>query len=208
MKQLAVMLLVGIAALMVAIGLLAFPSPVTPVLHRVLMASALYGYMFLVFTALTLPFLKELVRAFGRSFLNIRHTFAAVGLALITLHPILFAFESSAISVFIPSFSSWLIFWTFGGQVALPILYVGFVAALLRKKAVTKWRSFHMLIYVALFFGFVHANLLGLSFYGSMGIVAIYDILFAASVGAFAFRRYQNYHIRKKMRERSLTSKA
>jgi DMSO/TMAO reductase YedYZ heme-binding membrane subunit len=164
--------------------------------------------MLLVFAALTLPFLKELVRAFGKPFLSIHHTFAAVGLALITLHPVLFAVESSSAYVFVPTFSSWFLFWAFGGQVALPMLYVAFAAALLRRKAVTHWRPFHMLIYVALFFGIVHANLLGQSFRGSIVIVAIYDVLFAASMGVFIFKRYQNYRLRKRIREKSLEQRS
>ncbi len=201
LKRLGGLFLVGIAGLATAIGLLAFPSSTGPAIRQVLMACALYSYMFLVLAALTLPFLKELVTAFGKPFLSIHHTFAALGLAFITLHPVLYAVESSSASVFVPSLSSWLLFWAFGGQVALPLLYVAAAAALLRRKAVTKWRPLHMLIYAALAFGIVHANLLGQSFYGSIGIVAIYDALFAASMGVFIFKRYQNYQLRKRLRK-------
>ncbi len=89
LKRLGGLFLVGIAGLATAIGLLAFPSPTGPAIRQVLMACALYSYMFLVLAALTLPFLKELVTAFGKPFLSIHHTFAALGLAFITLHPVL-----------------------------------------------------------------------------------------------------------------------
>jgi hypothetical protein len=38
--------------------------------------------------AIMTPFLKEIKHHFNKSFLEMHHSFAAIGLALITLHPI------------------------------------------------------------------------------------------------------------------------
>jgi DMSO/TMAO reductase YedYZ heme-binding membrane subunit len=66
---------------------------------------------------------------------------------------------------------------------------------LLRKKAKAYWRSFHALMYVALLFGVVHANLAGIDLQ-NMFIMVIYDALFAGVVAAFVLKRWQFYRIR------------
>jgi len=169
----------------------------------------LYGYLFVALTTLTNPFLKEMVQAFGKPFLKIHHTFAALGVVFITLHPITYAIESSSFSVFIPNFESWTVFWTFAGIPAFYMFYAAFLAAVLRKKALRHWKTFHVLMYVVLFLGIVHANLLGSNFQ-NIGIAAIYDALFAASMAGLILKRYQNYQTRKainaKKNTQSLTS--
>jgi len=200
LKWQGVALVAGIAVLAAVIASLAFPPYIsikTPI-HETYMLFALYGYMFLALTTLTLPFLKELVHAFGKPFLTIHHSFAVLGIIFITLHPILNAVESFDPTVFVPDFSSWKVFWYFAGRPAFIILYASLLAALLRKKAIQHWKPFHLLIYVTLTFGIVHANLLGSSFFDNFAITAIYDGLYAASIGAFMLKRYQNYQLKKK----------
>ncbi len=59
------------------------------------------------------------------------------------------------------------------------------------------WRYFHALMYVALFFGVVHANLWGRDFENGF-IVVIYDGLFVAALAAFVLKRWQFYQIKQK----------
>ena len=204
LKPKGVLLLAGIIVLAVAVGLLIFPGFTGNSLLPFVGALALYGYLFVALAALTAPFLKEFVLAIGKPFLKIHHSFAALGIIFITLHPIFYAVETG-FSVFVPNFDSWTIFWTFAGKPAFYIFYVAIVAAVLRKNAVRHWKPFHTLMYVVLFFGIVHANLLGLNFQ-NMAIAAIYDSLFAASMAGLAVKRYQNYKIRK-IRKEAYTKK-
>ena len=54
----------------------------------------------------------------------------------------------------------------------------------------TYWRPFHVLMYLALFIGIVHANYRGIDFVNSP-IAGIYDGLFAAVLAAFVLKRWQ-----------------
>jgi DMSO/TMAO reductase YedYZ heme-binding membrane subunit len=68
---------------------------------------------------------------------------------------------------------------------------------LLRRKVEAYWRYFHALMYVALFFGVVHANLWGRDFENGF-IVVIYDGLFAVALVAFVLKRWQFHKIKQK----------
>ena len=196
LKRKGALLLVGIISLTILVGLLIFPGFTDSPLYQLIGFLALYGYLFLGLTTLTAPFLKEIVQAFGKPFLKIHHTFAIFGVVFITLHPIAYAIQSLSFSVFIPNFDSWTIFWTFAGKPAFFVFYVAFFAAVLRKEALTHWKPFHALMYIVLFLGIIHANLMGSNFQNII-IAAIFDALFAASMVGLALKRYQNYRIRK-----------
>jgi DMSO/TMAO reductase YedYZ heme-binding membrane subunit len=156
---------------------------------------ALYGYLFLAVATLTAPFLKEVAQAFGKPFLKVHHAFSIIGLVFITLHPVFNAVDRVSLSVFVPRFDSWGTFWMFAGRPAFVILYVAFLAAVLRAKAPKFWHPFHALIYIVLLFGIVHANLIGDDFQ-NLGIMLIFNSLFVASVASFALKRYRNYRSR------------
>jgi DMSO/TMAO reductase YedYZ heme-binding membrane subunit len=198
-KPQGILLVAAIAVLALTVGLLSFPVGDTSLFHQVLLGFALYGYMMLVLAALVLPFLREFVQAFGKPFLKIHHTFAFTGLVLVTLHPALFAYEQMSLAFYVPNVSSWFLFFAYGGSVAFPILYVALAAALIRRKAPRSWRFVHMLVYVALAFGIVHANILGRSFFDNPAITVIYDGLFAAALVGLVVKRYQNYQLKKRI---------
>lgn len=107
-------------------------------------------------------------------------------------------------SVFIPNLKSWQLFWMGAGRPALIIIYVSLIGVLLRRKLQKSWRVFHALMYIALFFGIVHGNLLGSTF-GNIAIILIYDLLFAGSIMAFSLKRLQQYRFRK-IRQRKMVS--
>ncbi len=190
LKRKGALLLIGIIALVILVGLLSFPTFSYSPLYQLVGFLALYGYLFLGLTTLMTPFLKEVVQVFGSPFLKIHHAFSIFGAVFITLHPISYAIQSLSFSVFIPNFESWTIFWTFAGKPAFFIFYVALFAALLRKKVVRHWRPFHALVYIVLLFGIIHANLLGSNFQNII-VVAIYDGLFSASMAGFTLKRYR-----------------
>ena len=157
----------------------------------------LYGFLLLSVATLTTPFLKEVAQVFGKPFLKVHHAFSAFGIAFITLHPVFNAIDRLSLSVFLPSFDSWERFWMLAGRPAFIILYVAIAAALLRRSAPRYWRVIHALMYVVLFFGIVHANLLGEDF-EILGIMLIFDALFLSSLASFTYKRYKNYQTKRK----------
>lgn len=197
LKREGAVLLIGIIALAVIIALLVLPEAVeaepTNLLVRLF---GLYGYMFLGVATLITPFLKEVTQAFGKPFLRIHHAFSILGIAFITLHPVFNAVQRLSLSVFVPRFDSWDLFWRLAGRPAFIILYIALLAAILRAKAPKYWRPFHALMYVVLLFGIVHANLIGDDF-ENLGIMIIFNALFLASIASFAVKRYRNYKRRK-----------
>jgi predicted ferric reductase len=165
---------------------------------------ALNGYLALSIAAILTAFLKEVTLFFKKSFIKIHHYFAAAGLLLITLHPISVALLFMNPSILLPNFTSVSDFFFYGGSIALIAIYLAFGAVLLRRRIMTYWRYFHALMYVALFFGVVHANLWGLDFENGV-IVVVYDGLFGAAIGAFVLKRWQFYRI-KALKKKKLPS--
>jgi hypothetical protein len=167
---------------------------------------ALNGYIALSIAAMMSPFLKEITLFFKKSFTKIHHYFAAAGLLLITLHPIVVLIQTMDPTVFLPNFHSLYFFFFFGGVISLILIYVAFGFVLLRRKIMAYWRPFHMLMYVALFIGLIHANLRGSSFQ-YLYIAIIYDALFAGALAAFILKRWQFYRIKVRINKNKLTSK-
>jgi predicted ferric reductase len=201
-KKVAIVMLLGIVALVVIIAALVLPDVMLEVAegewaHVLVRFFALYGFLFLSVTTLTTPFLKEITQAFGKPFLRVHHAFSVLGVVFITLHPVFNAIERLSLSVFVPSLD-WERFWRLAGRPAFIILYIALLAVFLRAKAPKYWRPFHALMYIVLLFGIVHANLIGDDF-ANVGIMIIFDGLFAASIAGFAFKRFRNYSRRNKV---------
>ena len=156
---------------------------------------ALNGFIALSIAAIMSAFLKEITLFFKKPFTRVHHYFAAVGLVLITLHPVMLAVQFLNLSVFLPNLNSLYLFMFYGGRQALIIIYIAFVAVLLRRKMMAYWRPFHALMYVALFFGIVHANLSGTDF-GNLAILIVFNGLFAGTLVAFGLKRWQFYRIK------------
>ncbi len=167
---------------------------------------ALNGYVALSIAAIMTPFLKEVTLFFKKFFIKIHHYFAAAGLLLITLHPISVLAQSLTPSILLPSFASIYSFFSYGGSIALIAIYIAFGAVLLRRKAVAYWRYFHALMYVALFFGVVHANLWGADLQNPL-LMVVYDGLFAAALAAFVLKRLQFYRIKARKKKLVTTPK-
>jgi hypothetical protein len=67
---------------------------------------ALNGFLILSIAAIMTPFLKEIKHHFNKSFLEMHHSFAVIGLALITLHPIALFIQVLDPAIFLPNLSS------------------------------------------------------------------------------------------------------
>lgn len=200
----------GFFALCVGFGLavsfyalsIAFVDPLTFAIRLF----ALNGYIALSIAVIMSVFLKDITLFFRKSFTNVHHYFAAAGLLLITLHPIFVTIQALTPTVLLPNFSSLYLFFYNGGVVAFVLVYIGFGAALLRKKMMHYWRYLHALMYVALFIGVVHANLRGIDFQ-NIYIRIIYDGLFVAVLAAFVLKRWQFYRIRARARKLNASKK-
>jgi predicted ferric reductase len=189
-----------LAVLFVAVTLITLASGYGNILRLAVRLFGLYGFIMLVTATLMTPFLREVVKIFGNPFIKVHHYFAVLGITFITLHPVFLAIQTLDITVFIPRFNSWYIFWAFAGRPALIICYIALVAGFLRRSAPKYWRIFHALMYIVLFFGIVHANLVGTEFQ-NLAIIIIYDILFTAAIAVFIVKRYKVYKIKvKKLR--------
>jgi|WetSurMetagenome_2_1015567.scaffolds.fasta_scaffold91534_2 DMSO/TMAO reductase YedYZ heme-binding membrane subunit len=166
---------------------------------------ALNGYFALSVAAIMTPFLKEVTLFFKKSFTKVHHYFAATGLLFITLHPLAVFTQNLDPTVFLPNFKSFYLFFFFGGIVALLLIYVAFGTVLVRRKIPSYWRPFHMLMYLALFIGVVHANLRGSNFQ-SLSIQILYDSLFAAALAAFILKRWKFYRLKTRVNNHTLMS--
>jgi DMSO/TMAO reductase YedYZ heme-binding membrane subunit len=161
---------------------------------------ALNGFIALSIAAIMTAFLKEITLFFKKPFTKIHHYFAAAGLVLITLHPIILAIQRLNPAVFIPNLDSLYQFFAAGGRQALIIIYIAIAAVLLRRKIPSYWRVFHALMYVALFFGIVHANLLGTDF-ENIAVLIIFNGLFVAVLAAFVWKRWQFYRMKTRRKK-------
>jgi len=190
-------LLVGFA---LAISLIAFTLTSSNSYNLAIRLFALNGFIALSIATILTAFLKEVTLFFKKPFTRIHHYFAAVGLVLITLHPIVLAIQMVNIGVFLPNLNSLYLFLFFGGRQALIIIYIAVAAVLLRRKILAYWRPFHALMYLALFFGIVHADLSGADFKNWV-ILLVFNGLFVAALAAFAWKRWQ-FHRMKTRRKK------
>jgi len=184
-----------------AVSLLAFFTSYHNPFNLSVRLFALNGFIALSIAAIMTPFLKEITLLLKRPFLRIHHYFAAAGLVLITLHPIALATQLTNPAVFLPNLSSFHLFLLYGGRQALIIIYIALIAVLLRRKAIAYWRPFHALMYLALFFGVVHANLSGTDFLQNTFITFTFNILFAVAIAAFALKRWQFHKIKARKKK-------
>jgi predicted ferric reductase len=151
---------------------------------------ALWGTLAMGIAVLMSPFLAEIRRFFGSPFLRVHHVFAAVGLAAITLHPVLVAVRSSSLSVFLPVFPFLERYAPNAGRIALPLIYIAVVAALLRTRF-SEWRYFHLILYLALLLGLLHGVVFSDWFFGNLFLNVLYLGLGVAIVAAFVLKRWQ-----------------
>ncbi len=186
-----------------SISLLVYAWSPTDLITLTIRLLALNGYIAVAIAAIITPFIKEITVYFKKPFTIIHHYFAAAGVLLITLHPIVASIHVMTLSVFLPDFDDVYLFFFFGGVIALLLIYVGVGAVLLRGKIAAYWRPFHMLMYLALFIGVVHANFRGTDF-ANIYIQVVFDALFILALFALVLKRVQFYRIKQRARQYKL----
>ncbi|TAJ43843.1 hypothetical protein [Methanofollis fontis] len=192
MERRGVLLAVVIAALFGIVSLQAVLRGAPTPLALLVRLFALNAFCALAVAAMMTPFLGEIRAVFGRPFIRMHHFFVAFGLSAAILHPLSVAVLAASPSVFIPSFASWGAFWALAGRPALYMLIIAAGAAIFRRRLGGAWRFLHMLVYLALLFAIVHANLIGTDL--ADPVVGI--ILNGAALGVFAafvLKRYRRW---------------
>ena len=164
-------------------------TPITDGFDFIIRFGALFGFTSLFVATMMTPFVVQLYKIFGKSFIKIHHLYSIAGLILITLHPVAFAVLRLDITVFVPDFDTWYGFWSLGGRLALILIYIAVLGALLRKKITKYWRIIHILNYVALFLAYVHGVLIGSDFQ-NLGILIAFTIMMILSFGVLFYKRY------------------
>ena len=181
---------VAIALVFLAVGVAVLAVPARNPLTLGIRLASLWGFLAMAIALLLAPFLADVRRIFGEPFLRVHHVFAGVGLAAITLHPVLVAARSASLAVFLPSLPLLEGYVMNTGRIALPLIYLGVVGSLLRRQ-VREWRYVHLLLYAALFLGSVHGALISDLFFGNPFLAALYLALGIAVVVVFIAKRIQ-----------------
>jgi sulfoxide reductase heme-binding subunit YedZ len=179
--------LVGILALALVIAMESLNLGGTP-LNWAIRGAALLGYQSVFLAIVSSAYMRQLVRLFGRPFVQVHHVVSVSGLIFITLHPLGVALDNATISVFVPRFDSVLVFLQLGGRLAWYLIALAALIALLRRSVGRPWRVIHMLNYVAFLLITVHANLIGTQLQYSVPR-AVSIVMALVIVGVFVQKR-------------------
>lgn len=158
---------IGLVALAL-VALLLVATPAGGWSYGVIRVAALLGYLAIFASILSSLFMRELVRFFGRSFVDIHHLFSVSGLVLITLHPLAVAVAYQTWRVVLPRLGSWQSFLEWAGPPAWDLLVIASLAALWRRKLKANWRMIHYLTYLAFALGTVHGLMIGTDLQGGV----------------------------------------
>jgi len=192
----------GIIILFAVVFIISLTIPAAEPLDYVIRIFGLFGYIGLAIATIMTPFLKQIGKVFGKPFLKIHHLFAIIGLSCITVHPVALAIKQMSLLVFLPSFASFYSFWALAGRPALILIYIAIVGVFLRKRMQKYWRGFHRLMYLALLFGIVHADLIGTDIKGNIALLLIFNILFVITQVTAFVKVYQKVQMKKLMEAR------
>jgi methionine sulfoxide reductase heme-binding subunit len=121
-----------------------------------------YQALFLAIVSAAHPaFVQKL---FGRPFLRLHHWLATIGLCLLTVHGLAIAVDFATAQVLAPRFDSARAFLQWGGSVSLYLLLALTAASFLKRGFRGRWRSLHLLSYLAFYLATLHGLLLGIDF--------------------------------------------
>lgn len=157
------LVLLAVVALVLVSGLISLQPYGTP-LNWFIRGAAILGYLSVFLAIVSSAYMRQLVRFFGRSFVQVHHILSVTGLVLLTLHPLGVALDSANLGVFLPRFDSWLVFLQLGGRPAWYLIGAAALAAVLRRTIGQNWRVVHLLNYVAFLLATAHAAMIGTSF--------------------------------------------
>lgn len=190
------LVLAGIIALVLVGGTIALQPYITPLVWAI-RTLALLGYLCVFLAVVSSAYMRQLVRYFGRPFVQTHHMLSVTGLVLIVLHPLAVAWNLGTVSVFVPAVDSWINFLRWGGRVAWYLIGLASVAAVLRASLRQQWRAIHMLNYLAFFLATAHAILLGTDFQ-SLAMKGLALAMALVLVGTFVQKQLQRRRPRAK----------
>lgn len=185
--------------LLISIFILIYYPP-SSFLNFIVRLGALWGFIGLCFTSIMNLNKRILFQKFGLKFMKLHHSLGIFSLIMTSLHPIAFAIDRMSLLVFLPDLTSWISFWTLAGRPALILIYIAVIAAVLRKQAKKSWRYFHILIYIALIFIFVHAILIGTDFQNIFIIIMFSFLIFGVCL-TFILLRIEKHQRKKKLKK-------
>ena len=81
------LVLLGFVALTLVSGLIALQPYGTP-LDRLVRGTAALGYLAIFLAIISSAYMRQLVRFFGRPFIQLHHILSVTGLVMVTLHPL------------------------------------------------------------------------------------------------------------------------
>jgi hypothetical protein len=172
----------GVVLVALVVGIVATQPRPRPI-YWLIRGAALLGYLTIFLSILSSAYIVPLVRFFGRSFVKVHHVASITGLVAMMVHPLAIAWNSRALSVFVPDFSSLTRFLTLAGRVVWPLVGIAALAAWLRKPIGKNWRVIHYLNYLAFWLVTAHAILIGANFQTLlMRVVAVVLALITVAV--------------------------
>ncbi|MHB9033748.1 MAG: hypothetical protein ACYC6L_11965 [Anaerolineae bacterium] len=122
---------------------------------------ALIAYLLAFVSVVGSVFMRELVKYFGRKFLDTHHIVTLTALAAMVIHPILAVTTLYPVRFLLPDFTSWYNVFARSGPFALLLFVIASLIAWLRARLKLNWRVLHWLVYLAFLVATVHAALLG-----------------------------------------------
>jgi methionine sulfoxide reductase heme-binding subunit len=195
-KNTGVLILCGVVALLLTVGIVALDNLSTP-LDGVIRAGALLGYLALFLAALSSNYMRELTRFFGRSFINVHHLISVTALVALTIHAVGVAWRVGSATAFLPSFASWEAFFRLGGRPAFWLLAITSLTALFRTAIGKNWKIIHWLNYLVFILGTIHAQMIGLNFQ-HLGVRIVSGIMTLILIAVFVWKRTRKQRARAK----------
>lgn len=185
-----------ILSLYLLVIILFLMTPIKDSYDFIIRICALLGFTSIFVAIIMTPFMVQIYKYFGKSFIKLHHFFSILGLIFVTAHPIAFAIYQMNVAVFVPVFYPFYDFWLLAGRPALILIYVAVLAGLLRKKIPNYWKQIHFLNYVALFFGLIHGILIGTDF-KNPAILILFSIMTICAFCGLIYKRYAIYKRKK-----------
>jgi methionine sulfoxide reductase heme-binding subunit len=154
-----------------------------------LRATGLLGYLAVFLSILSSLYLRELVRYFGRSFVQTHHIVALTGLGLLLVHPLAAVIVFRSLRWLVPQVGSLRAFFTWGGPPALYLLILAILTAWQRRR-IDGWRIVHYGTYLAFFLATIHAILLGTDVRGVLVAQVLVILLALAAAWVPVYRHW------------------
>ena len=123
--------------------------------------AGLFAYYFIFLAILSYEYMIPMKKVFGKGFIEVHHILAKVGILLMLIHPLAFAFEINSPYVFIPILFPLDQFMTFAGKSAIYLFMIAVFVSVIRKKIPRYWKKVHHLNYLGFLLVFIHAWFIG-----------------------------------------------